>query len=346
MFMGYPNGPIQEPPCDPCSQAMVKNNAPTTCVDSTMKHSTEIRAKLDNESGVSEYRVKSECFRVPLKSGGFMSLAWNFTPYMSQYFLSVLESGIPTSGSGWLPAGRGGFFSFFPYLTLSSAMYSDQYHRMEEGGLLRYLEDETEGQYEKYKSYSRSFYDARYDTQTTYFEEYNKQSQAYYIYGGLSHALCGRPIEIRDRNGNKLYYHYSNNAQGKPLLRKITGDFDGITPYFSYDDETYPAVITKIELYDEENPEKSRAVYFQYDSVQNPQQAFLNQIVYPTGCVKKYKLSPTEYTDVHHKIEREEDALGYISYYYYDSSERKLVKTVEPEERIAEYDYKIGRAHV
>ncbi|NUM34654.1 MAG: hypothetical protein HUU50_08925, partial [Candidatus Brocadiae bacterium] len=185
--MGYVDGIIQERPCNPssCPQGGEENksNAPISCVDSTMKHSTAIRAKLDTLGGVSEYRVKSECFRIPLKSGGSISLAWNFSPYMAPYVLSVLESGIPTYESGWLPAGRGGFFSFFPYLTLSGQYYTDQYHRLSGGGLLRYLLEETEDTYQLYKSYNRSFYSAKYDLTTTYFEEYDEQTQAYYVYG-------------------------------------------------------------------------------------------------------------------------------------------------------------------
>ena len=155
--MGYPDGPIQTPSFFPNPKA----NAPTVNVNTTMKCSTAIRVKLDSEGSVSEYRVKSECFRVPLKSGGFMSLAWNFTPYMAPYFLSVLETDIPQYGSGWLPAGRGGYFSFFPYLTVSSQYYPDQYHRLCEEGLLRYLLDSTEDPYQNYKSYNRSFYNAK-----------------------------------------------------------------------------------------------------------------------------------------------------------------------------------------
>ncbi|NUM37465.1 MAG: hypothetical protein HUU50_23260, partial [Candidatus Brocadiae bacterium] len=32
-----------------------------------------------------------------------------------------------------------------------------------------------------YKSYNRSFYSAKYDLTTTYFEEYDEQTQAYYV---------------------------------------------------------------------------------------------------------------------------------------------------------------------
>jgi YD repeat-containing protein len=150
-----------------------------------------------------------------------------------------------------------------------------------------------------------------------------------------------------DRNGNELVYSYSartpNPSGYKPILRKITGDLGGVTPYFMYKAERDAAPVTKVFLVDSDNPSNNRAVYFQYQSTYYRDEAFLQKVVHPGGCEVSYGL--VDAGDANTKgtaIRKEVDQEGYTTYFQYDNDatqKKTLHKTVEPEGRVTYYQY-------
>ena len=303
-------------PDPPCSGNSMINVGTTNTVD--------IRFRKDSDGGIPELRTKADCVRIPLKSGGALDFTWYGESTMGNNFMYV-------SGTNWLPAG-GGYFSFFPYLTIT---LGGSYSRLSRYGMMQYDIDIQKDTKTYFAPVNPASYVAWVDSNE--FTEYDMDTHTYYVYGSEYHpTLRGCPIKRVDRFGNTIEYHYEDNPSGKALLRKITGDLAGITPYFEYDDEEYPAPIGKIYLYDETNPSASRTIYFEYDRTE--ESTFLKKIVYPNGCVRGYQFKEKE---EHPTIEKEEDALGYTTYFNYkqDYYYKVLNQTIEPEERVIYYDY-------
>jgi YD repeat-containing protein len=182
-------------------------------------------------------------------------------------------------------------------------------------------------------------YRARYDSGTQYFTEQELMAGTTQVYGGVNHPLYGLPIRKTDRNGNELQYHYGNNSSGVPLLRKITGDVAGVTPYFQYANEAIPAPITKLYLADNNTPSASRTIYFQYQNTSDPSLTFMQKITQANGCVTQYGLLDYPTSPGHTVIEKEIDAEGYATYFQYSPSSLNLSKTVEPEGRVTYFCY-------
>jgi len=268
----------------------------------------------------SEYLVKAECLKLPLKAGGTLNLRWNMFP--CQYYFDFV-----VAGSSWQPGGRSGMFSFLPFLNAWG-----EYYRTEDFGTAIYSQTGTSGTTTYFAPYNPLEYQAKYSSQTTYFVEQNLKSGLITTYGGSGHPAYGCPLARVDRNGNQVLYNYRNNSSGKPLLRKITGDVAGIIPYFQYANEAIPAPITKMYLYDTNTPSASRTLYFQYQSTSDPSESFLQQIIYPDGCTAGYGLVGPDDT----MIQKEVDAEGYTTYFNYAGS---LNKTVEPEGRVTYFTY-------
>ena len=172
------------------------------------------------------------------------------------------------------------------------------------------------------------------NTTTDEFIEYEQEMQTYYVYGASGNGLYGRPLQRIDRNGNELNYHYSNNSDGKPLLRKITGDLGGITPYFEYANESYPAVITKVHIENHVDPSDSRDVTFTYNNTSSAPASFLNKVTFPSSATQKYTLSEL---GPHQKIDTEEDASGKKTNFSYTGG--LIYKVTEPENGITYYNY-------
>jgi YD repeat-containing protein len=255
-----------------------------------------------------------------------------------------------TGWDGWVPAGRGGMLSCMPFLGFFGIAGS-RYRRFSEAGTVYYTPQlPAIGTITYYAPNAALPLSARYDRATYFFTEYNAQTLTYYRFGGLDHSLPGRILRQWDRNGNELVYTYSartpNPNSYAPLLRKITGDLGGVTPYFMYKAERDAAPVTKIFLLDSDNPANNRAVYFQYQNTYYRDQAFLQKIVYPGGCEVSYGLVDAgDTTAVPIKgtaIRKEVDQEGYATYFYYDNdaTEKKtLHKTTEPEGRVTYYQY-------
>ena len=340
--MGYSKGLVQdinERDCSSTGKEMRCNgaiNCPLSpCAENGVDCGTATNNVRIKWEGMSNYRVKSECLSLPLKYGGSLSLAWHFQPYLGYSWKSV------KGAKYWLPAGKGGNFSFFPYIT-NLPESEAPYPRMNADGLIKYVNPTTLGSITYYESESPSVFSAWHDDSTLYFHEYDKEMQSYYVYGGKTSTLAGRPLQYTDRNGNTLYYHYGDLSSSCPLLRKITGDIQGITPYFEYDSEisstsylAFARHLTQIHLQNNANPEDSRTIYFEYTDLSV--MGFLEKIKYPDGCTINYGLS--EACLNHQKIDREIDSLGYETYYIYDADTRNIIKSVEPEERITYFDY-------
>ncbi len=108
-------------PDSPCSGNNAKTAGPNT---------VNIRYKKEATSGVSDMRVKADCVRIPLKSGGALDFTWYNEP-------SYFYPGLYIGNFGWLPARAGGYFSFFPYILIGDP----EYQRLSRYGIMRYQED-------------------------------------------------------------------------------------------------------------------------------------------------------------------------------------------------------------
>lgn len=101
----YPNtqtpAPCDGDPCD-CKKSVA--------IGSAGSGTTIVKIKRDTFSADI---TSSECIRLPLKSGGALSLAWN---RLSGQGASESDY----SGDGWKPAGSGSVFSFLPRVNVLS----------------------------------------------------------------------------------------------------------------------------------------------------------------------------------------------------------------------------------
>jgi YD repeat-containing protein len=296
----------------------------------------------------TSYRGKTECMEIPLKNGGGLSLGWNQFPGNNTGILSVLVD-------QWQTGGRGGVFSFLPYrafgFTNNDTPPSDTVFATA-GGFLQYNSVGTNGgSITYYETINPLPYKLRYNNAaaTYFYSEYNTDTGVYYVYGGKSHTIPGRPLKRSDRNGNTLTYNYrarSPNPYGfQPLLRKITGDTASIIPYFGYRDERGPAPITRISLLDAASVQAPRNIYYDYRNPALTYYSFLENITYPDGCQHKYRLKsiPGFYYG-HTGISKEVtvDNGNWATYFDYDpamSGGANIWRVTEPLGRYTYFNY-------
>ena len=180
-------------PCDPrCTTKKNSDDVSVAFVETTADYATEttsnsisnnsnaatligkagtstVDIKLRTDSNISEYIARSKCISVPLKAGGNFSFAWNSIPNMSYLNLLPVWEQDPT---GHLPAGRGGFFSFFPYIALASTGSSERY-RLAEHGIIHYKAGNSLSGVTNYSPVNPISYEAKEDSSTKEFTEYN-----------------------------------------------------------------------------------------------------------------------------------------------------------------------------
>ncbi|HYF13256.1 MAG TPA: LamG-like jellyroll fold domain-containing protein, partial [Candidatus Paceibacterota bacterium] len=299
-------------------------------------------------SGMTRVRADSNCLKLPLKSGGLLSLAW--------HQFTGLASSDPTGSSrlfaarpeGWQTGGQSGMFSFLPYISNVSSLgafnkFTDVFP-VSSDGLTHYKRKGISGAIHYFETVNPMPMRARYDHSTYYFYDFDFDSSTYFKYGGTNNALDGRVIYTRDLFGNQLDYTYSarqvNPSGYSPLLRKITGNISGVTPYFEYGDASneqfIPAPIKKIFIKDEADSSKSRTVYYDYNSYTSAPNCFLNAITYPTGCRTHYRFSVDG--GGHPFMIKEADAEGYATYFNWTGTS-SIRKVMEPEGILTYYRY-------
>jgi YD repeat-containing protein len=271
-------------------------------------------------------QTRTGCYRLPLKSGGFLDLEW--TENSSQ--------GVNTGGvysDSWFPAGLGGVFSFLPFVANSTDVYLVITGRT---GNKAYTNGPP---YTIQQSLPLSM---QRSSDTDYYAELDLSTLTYYVYSAVVPDL-GRTLLRRDRNGNVLHYNYSSrigmSGGGLGVLRSITGDLSSVIPYFSYNlvggNEVLPCPIRKIFLLDTSNPTSSgRAIYYNYDSSDQ-----LAQIIYPGGCTIGYQII-NDGGGTHPQIRRETDADSYNTYFRYaNNTTISLCGVFEPENRTTYYQF-------
>lgn len=274
-----------------------------------------------------------ECLAIP-RRGCEMNMAWKRLGGQE-----ALESAYK---DGWMPGGAGSVFVFLPRVNTHNVPDASGRRVYSEDGTLAYDQNDTP-QAELPRSAKRD---------TTYFTEYYAESGVYFEYWagssiGTSHATFGRLNRRYDSAGNVMQYHYTNNAQGRAVLRRMSGDVgNGLTPYFEYADDTIDAThfapLTKMYVRDPETPADSRTAYFEYksytDVVTGFAYPFLSKIVNPTGCVRQYDpVVPFNDISDTYQLKRDVDPEGYETYFSYTAG--TLTKVTEPEGRITYYEY-------
>jgi len=278
----------------------------------------------------SSFTVKSECVRIPLKSGGTLRFTWSRNAGETRYYIGISRD---AANIFWLPGGAGGVFSFLPPLSPTT-----HYNMTTEEGSVSFQPQFGVANAEVTRIAAVG---------TTYFSVYEERLGAYFEYYAGSSVPSNDPAwgvltRRYDLRGNELVYHYARATDPHSFLRRITGDVGRIIPYFEYANETVPADfmgISKIHLLDLDSPENSRTLYFDYRSAGIA--PILTKIVNPEGCVTQFEgeLGP-DFSD-YYRIFREVDAEGYTTYFVYGPWPEILTKTVEPEGRITYYDYVI-----
>ena len=337
--------PTGGPSTDPNSPSLTPNNAqsvpaptanPQTPPLEVLQVGTNPVEMRFNFNGGSGYRALTSCLKVPLKSGGSLNLAWSETPGYEAQYLAVRPD-------GWKPAGMVGVFSFLPVLTAAPNYNLGRYTSLSSEGFIDYGGAVgTIGNISYFEPENPLPIKARYNATTYFFTEYYTKTRQYFVYGGSKHPFEGRPIQQCDFSGNVLNYNYSarspNSYHYYPLLRKLTGDIVGVTPYFQYQNEkTQDAPITKIYLLDNNAPSASRTVYFQYHGTSN----YPISIVYPNGCTHQYDYE-AGYFSGHPYLKKEVDAENYATYFVYQNGTDEISKTVEPDNTVTYYQYQAG----
>jgi RHS repeat-associated protein len=294
---------------------------------------TYVSANQDTTNGDNGQITRSECLRLPLKSGGYLSLAWNC--------LLAQGPGVATySADHWLPAGASGFWSFLPLVNVKLVPTNGRRLYTADGGVGFDGSDVVQAEIATV---------ARRDT--TYFTTFDRREGIYFEYfagSGLNSGIdniFGRLNRRYDLNGNQLLYSYGNNSQNppSPLLRKITGDIGGqVTAYFLYADETVDgthfAPITTINLYSDADPTATRTINLSYTPIGGNSYPYLTKISNPAGCVHQYQpLQPLENNNFY-RVQLDMDPDGYTTYFAY-SGTRELGTTIEPEGRINYFVY-------
>ncbi len=340
--MGYPQT-ITKEPCSPKTCAMEAGSSagkvcPPTSVGDVGTSTVVMHYK--QNSSFTSYVAKADCLQIPLRRGGALSLRWNQFPGVNTILF-------PMAPEGWETGGRGGMFSFLPYIPLAYQTTSQLGVNDEAGTSVFAPITPAIGTVTYYRTPNNLEVNGRFDSATKVFRQLNGDTGEEIAFGGPGHALFGRPLTRLDRNGNQLAYVYAPRVPASgygQLLRKITGDL-AITPYFAYATESGPAApITRIFLYDAANPAGSRAIYFTYQDPSSDALSFLQKITFPGGCTRQYQLKSNSGSGTGHTgIVSETDAEGFRSRFYYDYNDSQgsgsIVKTVEPTGRVTYYDY-------
>jgi RHS repeat-associated protein len=303
----------------------------------------------ENES-FNEQRTHAGCLSLPLKSGGRLPLRWNF----------FSGQGLVVHGAGpdsWAPAGRGGVFSFLPYLQKENLGISTQDADLRTGdGTVRMgnLIPQPSG-VTYFISQSPFARDAKYLFDTTkYFIYRDLERGTTEFYGGGDHATVpGRVVARIDRSGNVLQYNYrargnSAHASYFQILKSITGD-TSVIPYFFYrtdasnQNEAAWAPIAKIHLVAPQGDH--RTMYFEYDSTLTT----VTKVINPGGCVVQYQFVGAGAAQ-EAAILREVDQENYTSYFEYTATGatdyRTVRNTIEPSGRVTYFSYADGRDKV
>jgi hypothetical protein len=286
--------------------------------------------------GASEAVLSTKgCSAIPRKSGGSLSL--------TRLQLSGQDVNAASVGpDGWMPAGGGAVFDFLPFLGNPGGILGSPYIIQTGSSAFSYTSEGTIGTVTYYSSDSPRPVSARVDTSTYFFTDINAALGTKTVYGayGNKNNLAGRLIKRVDRNSNAVYYNYSpsSSAPSTYLLRKLTGDISGITPYFQYASEALPAPITKIYLSDNVNQTTSRSLYYQYDATATA----LQKVTFPNGCTTNY--NNVLFTNTNGSFAaplKEIDSVGNATYFNYSSSTSPQIVTkgVEQMGRTTYFNY-------
>lgn len=317
-------------PCDPCPcNPPVPNVERGPEIASVGTGTTQVRVY--RYQSVSAQITRSECLRLRLKSGGWLSLAWNLLAGEEHLDIAFRE--------GWPPAGDGGVFSFLPVCNGATTPTNGRRDVRENGGVTF----DSSGNPQAELSLIGRF-------DTTYFTVYDRSQGVYFEYyagTGVSDTdkAFGLPLRRYDTKGNILSYTYQTRGDSTVILRKITGDIaGGIVPYFEYADDAAAIAnmqIAKIYLLDPSSPSNSRTVYFAYGTSDLSNQ-YLTKLVNPNGCTSQYGRSFG--LAQAYRLSREVDAEGYTTYFEYAAGaiNYSLAKIIEPERRVTYLDYSVA----
>ena len=320
----------QQTDCD-CSS---KSSTTTPWEEGTLESTTNgTCVKTNYYDYSSDETCCSECVELPLKDGETLSLG--------PVRLGGQEANQSSYVDGWKPAGAGSVFPFLPRVNLFSLPDVNGRRVYSAPGTLAYDGSDVP-QAELPLAASRN---------TTYFTTFHRETGVYFEYFAGSSlasgdARYGRVNRRYDTQGSQLSYNYTNNAQGRALLRSLSGDIGGNqVPYFYYADETIDstrfAPLTKLHLLDKGASQASRTMYFEYANYVDGLGAtypFLSKVINPGGCVQLFDpiIPFADATDAY-QLKRDVDPEGYQTYFTYNGT--SLTRTTEPEGRIIYYEY-------
>lgn len=321
--------------CPPKSSNSPSAPAPSTGSTSAGANTMHISSYLDS-TGYSRTRTKTGCDSVLLKSGERLSLAWNHGP----------AQGIGYAGVGpdaWSPAGRGGRFSFLPFIQ-QEFFFSNQASVQMPMGTCLFNAGVTSGAFTYFTPQTALQRRAVWNTATNYFHLTDFMTQESWVFGGYGHpTLAGRVLSHRDRNGNVLQYNYTSRAGGGAgnILRKITGDLSDATVYFGYGsaaNENATAQILEMVIASKSSPGQSRRTYYIYDTTLTG----LQRVVHAGGCATDY-LQQDTFRYLQSGVTREVDQNGFSTYFEYVSNAAMILSgTIEPTGRRTYYNYLSG----
>ncbi len=325
---------IRQEDDNPCNNAKNSPDKPIASTDAPVGTNTvEVGTKFD--SGFSRYHMHTGCMRLTLRSGGTLSMRFNQFP----------GQGIGYAGVGpdsWSPAGRGGVFSFLPFIQQEYPLGVQTDH----GTVDFNVSQGTVGTVTYYLPSTALAMRGRNDTATNLFTMDREATGERWIFSNKSSATVpGRLLSYRDRNGNVLNYAYRPRAGGGKyhILHSITGDLpQGMGVYFAYGDAANEAAWAHIRRFTVGNgtPGQDRAVYFEWD----PAKDTLQRVAYPGGCTTAYDFNPAG-GYVQAAIRKEVDQENYTTYFEYtNSSSTTLRKSVEPLGRATYFTYDYANA--
>lgn len=275
--------------------------------------------------GEPPHILRSECLKLPLKSGEMLSLSW----------MQVGGNPLSPDYPGGTPqAGRYGRMAFDPILFFQSP------------GTVTAWENWSEG----LTTYNASGIANQEATRTAfkvapYYTVYESRLATYYEYWsvGLT-STDGRLNRVYDSHGNQLLYARRLQAANS-VLDRIGGDLGRAIPYFEHYDDGNPnhLSVTKMHVADLDDPANSRTTYFNYGT--GGTFLIMREIVYPEGCRQQYYSFHWPFSAATLVVSREVDPEGYATYFEYWQTPGDLTpvlsKVIEPEGRVTYFYYSL-----
>ncbi len=323
--------PVKKP-CDPSKNAPGGPSASSNSSAGT--NTVEVGTKFD--SGFSRYHMHTGCLKLTLRSGAKLDMRFNQFPGQGLNYAGV-------GPDSWSPAGRGGVFSFLPFIQQEYPLGI----QTDRGTVDFNISQGSIGTVTYYAPSTALAMRGRNDTVSNLFTVDDESSGERWVFANKSSAgVPGRLLRYYDRNGNELTYTYRPRPGGAGkynILHKITGDLpQGLGVYFSYGDATNEAAYAHVHRFVVGNGTagQDRAVYFQWDATRHT----LQRVAYPGGCTTSYDFVEAG-SYVQAAIRKEVDQENYSTYFEYISANTTLRKSVEPLGRVTYYSYDTAAAN-